>query len=386
MALDFPNAPTNGQSVTAPNGVIWTWDGVKWVNGTGVATYAPIGSPAFTGDPTAPTPAYGDNDTSVATTAFVQAAVAPMTHNVGRNLIHNPLFNIAQRGTGPFTANGYTLDRWTHAVITDAISAFSSVLADGDRSQIGDEAARRSYANVFTGNAAAGAANLLIQYIEDVHRLAGKTITVSFYAIASVAGMKLGVSYGQFFGTGGSPSAAVYANGTSVTLTNGWARYSVTFAVPSAVGKAIGTDGNDATEVELWYSAGSSFAGRSGGIGVQSGTVQLWGVQLEIGSVATPMEKPDPQQDLAKCQRFYQLGSASLFITATGAAQAFGYSLPLPVQMRAAPTAVISNSLPTNATSVAISWAATNFITATATATAAGGTGFNISLNLSADL
>ena len=113
MALDFPNAPTNGQSFTAPNGVIWTWDGVKWVNGTGVATYAPIGSPAFTGDPTAPTPAYGDNDTSVATTAFVQAAVAPMTNNVGRNLIHNSLFNVAQRGAGPWSrAANIHLDRW----------------------------------------------------------------------------------------------------------------------------------------------------------------------------------------------------------------------------------------------------------------------------------
>jgi hypothetical protein len=34
---------------------------------------APIASPAFSGNPTAPTPAPGDNDTSIATTAFVQA-------------------------------------------------------------------------------------------------------------------------------------------------------------------------------------------------------------------------------------------------------------------------------------------------------------------------
>lgn len=37
--------------------------------------YAPIASPTFTGDPKAPTPAAGDNDTSIATTAFVQNAV-----------------------------------------------------------------------------------------------------------------------------------------------------------------------------------------------------------------------------------------------------------------------------------------------------------------------
>ncbi|MCA0175242.1 MAG: hypothetical protein LCH73_02975 [Proteobacteria bacterium] len=39
------------------------------------AALAPLASPAFTGNPIAPTPAVGDNDTSVATTAFVQQAV-----------------------------------------------------------------------------------------------------------------------------------------------------------------------------------------------------------------------------------------------------------------------------------------------------------------------
>lgn len=36
--------------------------------------YAPLASPAFTGEPTAPTPAAGDDSTKIATTAFVQAA------------------------------------------------------------------------------------------------------------------------------------------------------------------------------------------------------------------------------------------------------------------------------------------------------------------------
>ena len=35
------------------------------------ATKAPLGSPALTGTPTAPTAAIGDCDTSIATTAFV---------------------------------------------------------------------------------------------------------------------------------------------------------------------------------------------------------------------------------------------------------------------------------------------------------------------------
>jgi len=37
------------------------------------STYAPLANPTFTGDPKAPTPATADNDTSIATTAFVKA-------------------------------------------------------------------------------------------------------------------------------------------------------------------------------------------------------------------------------------------------------------------------------------------------------------------------
>jgi len=40
---------------------------------TNLASYVPLADPAFTGNPTAPTPAASDNDTSIATTAFVVA-------------------------------------------------------------------------------------------------------------------------------------------------------------------------------------------------------------------------------------------------------------------------------------------------------------------------
>lgn len=44
-----------------------------------LAGYAPIASPAFTGSPTAPTPAAGDNSTRLATTAFTSGNFAPLT-------------------------------------------------------------------------------------------------------------------------------------------------------------------------------------------------------------------------------------------------------------------------------------------------------------------
>lgn len=49
---------------------------VAIANFVNTALFAPLASPAFTGDPTAPTQASGNNSTRLATTAFVAAAVA----------------------------------------------------------------------------------------------------------------------------------------------------------------------------------------------------------------------------------------------------------------------------------------------------------------------
>lgn len=48
------------------------------LDSTSLAAYALLASPGFTGNPTAPTPAPGDNDTSIATTAFVGAAITAL--------------------------------------------------------------------------------------------------------------------------------------------------------------------------------------------------------------------------------------------------------------------------------------------------------------------
>jgi hypothetical protein len=46
---------------------------------TALNAKAPLASPVFTGNPTAPTPTVGDNDTSLATTAFVQTALTGLS-------------------------------------------------------------------------------------------------------------------------------------------------------------------------------------------------------------------------------------------------------------------------------------------------------------------
>lgn len=65
---------------SATNNAIALFDGAtgKLIkdSATLLTSLAPLNSPALTGNPTAPTPATGDNDTSVSTTAFVQNTLA----------------------------------------------------------------------------------------------------------------------------------------------------------------------------------------------------------------------------------------------------------------------------------------------------------------------
>ena len=72
-----PTAPT---PATADNDTsIATTAFVKaqgYITSAALTSYAPLASPTFTGDPKAPTPSAGDNDTSIATTAFVTGAIS----------------------------------------------------------------------------------------------------------------------------------------------------------------------------------------------------------------------------------------------------------------------------------------------------------------------
>ena len=318
--------------------------------------------------------------------AATKTDVAAAQNNVGRNLIHNPLFNVAQRGAGPFTAAGvYMLDRWANYIASDAASFVQFAVNDTDRAQIGDEAATWFLTNSFTGNAAATAANQVFQRIEGVRRLAGKTVTVSFYAKASAA-LKLGVSLDQSFGTGGSPSASLMGNGQTVQLSVAWQRISLSVALASAAGKTLGSNGDDSTTLNFWYSAGSSFNARSGSLGVQSGSIAIWGVQLEVGSVATPLEKLDPADDLRHCQRFYQTGTVGMVSNGT-AGFSFGYTGQLQVLPRVTPTYAVSGGNLVNCSSPLIApFGSSSSYQAIVTATTTATVNFYFNFSASADL
>src|SRR4029077_10332601 len=72
--------PVNDQSAAIPYSAATTYPaGTIGAALQAGAVGAPIDSPIFTGNPRGPTPTAGDNDTSLATTAFVTAAVTAVS-------------------------------------------------------------------------------------------------------------------------------------------------------------------------------------------------------------------------------------------------------------------------------------------------------------------
>jgi len=281
------------------------------------------------------------------------------TGSVGRSYIHNGLFNVQQRGAGSWGTNGQmTADRWQLGVSGSSLTIAINTQNDPGRAQIGDEACVYVFANAFSGTAGASDFANVAQRIEKVQRLSGKTVIVSFWAAPSVANLKVGVELYQSFGTGGSPSAGIAVGTQAVTLAAvTYTRYSLSFAVPSMAGKTLGTNGDDWTQLAFWFTSGSTLAGRAGNIGVQSGTIWLWGVQLEVAApgqtAPSPLEKIEVGDDLRHCQRFYQVGSMAL-TSYQIAGSGFGHSQSLPVTMRAIPTVTSNMTTQTNTSGSAI--------------------------------
>lgn len=266
-------------------------------------------------------------------------------NNGGRNKLHNSLFRMNQRGNGPWSATGpgaYGPDRWMAGVGgSDTYTHQIAAASDAIRTQLSDEEVSVIWLNNVTGTAAAGSFSVGLQRIEGVRRLAGKQVTLSFWWGSNVANAKIGISCDQNFGTGGSPSATVQGSNL-VVFTNpaNFQRDKVTFTVPSIQGKTLGTNGDDYTQIMFWFSSGATNNGRAG-TGVQTAQFNIWGVQLEEGSVMTKLEKPDLGIDRSNCQRFYQTGGVQMFLY-QAAGQTAAMNMMYPVTMRAVPT-VTSN-------------------------------------------
>ena len=232
-----------------------------------------------------------------------------------RNLIINGAMQVAQRGTS-FTANGYGLDRWKTYNSGGTATLSQQTFASGSSPEVGLD----TYVRIVRSSPSG--IYWFSQKVEDVRKSDGATLTLSFYAKASSA-TTIPCRITQEFGTGGSAGVNITAQNSNVTTS--WQKFSLTFNMASLSGKTIGT--------------GSSFEPVFD-IPATTATIEITGVQLEVGDTVTPFEHRSYGDELARCQRYYnEFGGISYAAILTGMQQSTTISsgaLTYPT-MRAAP-------------------------------------------------
>ena len=230
-----------------------------------------------------------------------------------RNLIINGAMQVWQRGTS-FTT-GFTADRWVVGWASSATKVSSSLAGFGSAIRIVTSAGDPTFK----------------QEIENYDGyLAGQTMTLSFWMKTDIAEPFAAGQFCEWYD--GSNTYSFFGVDVPVVIeTRGdWKRYARTFTLPS-------------------NATGYKFNARLDFNEVTSQTVDITGVQLEVGDTATPFEHRSYGQELALCQRFFErfyypsgqnrpvaLGH---WYATNGVHAPFYYS-----EKRAAPTASVSNA------------------------------------------
>ena len=222
-------------------------------------------------------------------------AVAGVT--AGKNPVLNSSFNVWQRGTSvAFGAYTYTADRWQ--AYNNASVGTASQQATGDTTNLPNI----QYCARVQRTSGSSATNAIqfSQSFETINSIpfAGKTVTLSFYA-------RKGANYSPtsdylnttlYYGTGTDQRVlAGYTGGTAAinqnpVLTTTWQRFTYT-----------GTIASTATEIGITFNFNPT------GTAGANDYFEVTGVQLEVGSVATPYAPYSAtyQGELAACHRYY---------------------------------------------------------------------------------
>jgi len=253
-------------------------------------------------------------------------AVAPFVGS--KNFIINGGMDVWQRGTSSSSSGGYyTADRWYQVSGSVTYSQETSIVPTG-------------FQYALKGTTSASVQVLYGQAIETAHaiRLAGQTVTLSYYgATSDSSSVYFRIDYATTVDQGISSGTWTIINTItkSATPTMPSSPQQATFAIPS----------NAKTLRVFIGNAGSQASG---------GTTTITGVQLEVGSVATPFSRAGGtlQGELALAQRYYARwtgSSASAYCNlamgvSEGSANPDIYIYP-PVPMRVTPTAVDFSTL-----------------------------------------
>ena len=284
------------------------------------------------------------------------AANLPITGATGsRNLIINGNMKVAQRGTSSTVTNGFgTVDRfriWHGGVGNVASNQYS-----GTTNAV-DGVSNYSFRAQATNTASLVAnSDAHIRYVvedKDIENIGitnpNNNFTLSFYVKCSNAGQSsIGITSGNF-------SSARYIVPYTIASADTWQRVVMTFPGHDALQHVsgdfglriywdlgLGTNYQTSTHNQ-WITSGSPFgaAGNLQIIGVYDRWLQITGVQLEVGSDATPFEHEPYSTTLTKCQRYYQLSHANGQGYVSGN-QHVGIRGTYRTEMRAAPTVTLT--------------------------------------------
>lgn len=262
----------------------------------------------FLKSPIVPTPITGDSSTRVATTEYVSTEITNRSFGAFKNYIIDGRFDFWYEGTSQ-TTSGYGSDTmWNNTNLGSTKTHSRQSFAIGET--FPDETPCPTYFSRTVVNSVSGAGNFVCKdhRIEDVTRLAGKTVTLSFWAKASAV-RNISIEFEQNFGTGGSPSTAVNGIGANkISIGTTWQKITRTITIPSISGKTIGSNGvnTSLTVFRFWFDAGSNYNSRTDNLGQQSGTFDIAMVQIEEGNVATSFENTDIGTMASIIDRYYQ--------------------------------------------------------------------------------
>ena len=285
-----------------------------------------------------------------------------------RNLIINGGMNVAQRSasvTGIGATSGYfTLDRFKTTFGATSAGRFTmsqSTVADLE----GFSNALKVDCTTADTSIAAGELFVIQNPLEglNLQRLkasssATKAFTLSFYA-KSNASRAIATEF-EFTNGTNKQISKLHTIGTS------WARYTMT--VPAASSTQIDDDNSSELTINFWLHAGSTYtsgtinddalapttsANRAPGIGSlfasTNNTLEITGIQFELGEQATPFEHENFGTTLAKCQRYFHRFQSDTpydaFAPAYWLVTTQVYSVyEFPVTMRTQPSLAISGT------------------------------------------